>query len=275
MLNLKNRLLNLGLVVDNEYLDKYCNIINNGMLKKIKYVSQIHHIIPKYYFLYNNLSVDNTKENKIVLFHKDHLLAHYYLAKCSSTDRYRDANIESIRYNINNPCVKITLNNINEFLEDYNELCLLANQYKSEKYKNTKFIHKNDDEKRVPMSDLSLYLNDGWKLGRSDKSKKSISAGSFGKPGTFKGKTHTQEFKNHIHNLYKDRKYVNRDGVVKSVKKEELDYYLKEGWKLGNPNNGRSLNTRAWINNNSINKLVKIENVDDYINNGWKRGRIK
>ena len=273
---LKNKLLNLNLVIDNEYLDKYCDIINNGASKKIKYISQVHHIVPKYYFLYNNLPVDNTKENKIVLTHRNHLLAHYYLAKCSSTDKYKVANIEAIKQAFNNPYARTALkNNISELLDDYDELCFFANQYKSEKYKGTKHIHKNDVEKRVHLNELEFYLNSGWLLGRSDKTKKSISVGSMGKQGTFKGKTHTQEFKNHISILYKDRKYINKDGIVKSVTKNDLDNYLNNGWKLGNPNNGRAVNTRAWINNNTINKLVKIENIDDYLNTGWKRGRKK
>lgn len=49
MNELKNTLLTLGIVVDNDYLDFYCNLIENSLQnKKIVSSTQKHHIIPKY-----------------------------------------------------------------------------------------------------------------------------------------------------------------------------------------------------------------------------------
>ena len=47
MQNLKEKLLSLGIVEDNEYLDFYCTLIeNNRDTKREKYKTQKHHIIP-------------------------------------------------------------------------------------------------------------------------------------------------------------------------------------------------------------------------------------
>ena len=41
-------------------------------------------ILPKNYFRLNHLSIDESRENKINLLYKDHLLAHKYLAGCTT-----------------------------------------------------------------------------------------------------------------------------------------------------------------------------------------------
>lgn len=86
---LKRNLLNIGLVVDNNYLDKYCSlIVNNEFTLKEKYKTQCHHIIPRYYFKLNKLKLDNSQNNLVNLSHVDHFWAHYYLALCS-TEKYK------------------------------------------------------------------------------------------------------------------------------------------------------------------------------------------
>ena len=45
---LKNSLLAIGLVIDNEFLDKYCNLILDcAELPKLKFKAASHHIMPK------------------------------------------------------------------------------------------------------------------------------------------------------------------------------------------------------------------------------------
>ena len=61
---LKQRLLNTGLFVDNEYLDKCIFLIEEGLsVGYIKYKTHKHHIIPRAYYRYNNLPVDNSDNN--------------------------------------------------------------------------------------------------------------------------------------------------------------------------------------------------------------------
>ena len=88
-MKLKKRLLSCGLVYDNEYLDKYVEIIETKSVpvKQIG-IHNKHHIIPRFYFRTNRIPIDNSTENIANLLFRDHILAHYYLALCS-VDRYR------------------------------------------------------------------------------------------------------------------------------------------------------------------------------------------
>ena len=50
-MTLKEKLLSLNLVVDNKYLDMYVKLIeDNRTTENQLYKTQIHHIVPKYYF---------------------------------------------------------------------------------------------------------------------------------------------------------------------------------------------------------------------------------
>jgi hypothetical protein len=83
-MNLKERLLSCGLVHDNEYLDKYVEIINaKSFPTKQIGIHNRHHIIPRFYFRTNKLPIDNSSDNIANLLFKDHILAHYYLALCA------------------------------------------------------------------------------------------------------------------------------------------------------------------------------------------------
>ena len=59
---------------------------------------------------------------------------------------------------------------------------------------------------------------------------------------TFKNKHHTEEIKNQIRkimtpaNSTNDRVWVNKDGIVKYLRKDLLIEYLNEGWSLGRKN---------------------------------------
>ena len=86
---IKLKLLSSNLVVDNEYLDKYVKLIEDNLTtKRKKFVTQRHHIIPRYYYKLNNLPVDNSKDNLVNLPYKYHFLTHLYLSKCSITEEF-------------------------------------------------------------------------------------------------------------------------------------------------------------------------------------------
>ena len=100
---LKSKLLSLNIFEDNEYLDKYVDLILlNKDTKKEKFKTQKHHIIPRCYFKYGKLNVDDSLENLVNLTYKDHILAHYYLSFCSIDAKIKLANIVSIKFIINN-----------------------------------------------------------------------------------------------------------------------------------------------------------------------------
>lgn len=84
---IKESLLSAGIVEDNEFLDNYAQLIlDNRDTDKIKFCTQIHHILPRSYFKQNKLDIDDTEDNKVNLLFKDHILAHYYLANCGVGD---------------------------------------------------------------------------------------------------------------------------------------------------------------------------------------------
>lgn len=88
-MKLKDKLLSCGLVHDNEYLDKYVEIMEtkSSPTKQIG-IHNRHHIIPRFYYRTNRIPIDNSSGNIANLVFKDHILAHYYLALCS-VDKYR------------------------------------------------------------------------------------------------------------------------------------------------------------------------------------------
>ena len=62
---LKNYLLNTTLFTDNDFLENYCElIINNLDNKKIKNITQVHHILPKSYFKVVHKEVNNKTGNR-------------------------------------------------------------------------------------------------------------------------------------------------------------------------------------------------------------------
>ena len=89
---LLNKLRNLKLFIDNEYLIKYCRLIEqNTTTNNLPGRTNRHHIIPKSWFKINELEVDNTRSNLVTLDYRNHVLAHYYLCLCTS-DQLKFAN---------------------------------------------------------------------------------------------------------------------------------------------------------------------------------------
>lgn len=119
---LKEELLKIELVVDNEYLDKYCELINLHLNdKKEKYKTQGHHIIPQYYYVDNNLKINSKKENIVNLSHKDHALAHYYLCLCSK-DKYVYKNECALEYIFGHNLKEMNKDEIIKELDKYQEV---------------------------------------------------------------------------------------------------------------------------------------------------------
>ena len=82
-MSLKDRILMTNMFEDNEYLDKYCALMQeNQSQKKVKYVTNRHHIIPKSYFRLIQAPIQD-QDNTVNLKYSDHILAHYYLCLCS------------------------------------------------------------------------------------------------------------------------------------------------------------------------------------------------
>lgn len=122
-MNLKQKLLNTGAVINSPFLDKYIQLIQANLnTSVIKFVTQKHHIIPQHVFKYNNQPVDNSETNLVNLSFSDHMLAHYYLMKCSSNTKYELANADAIFKGLNNPHTKDIENWIKTHIDFLNKI---------------------------------------------------------------------------------------------------------------------------------------------------------
>ena len=92
---LKQKLLNTGLFLDNEYLDEYINLVLSNNIT-IGYTEK-HHILQRNYFKKSSLPLDNSPDNLITLSYCDHCKAHWLLYFCT-TGYLKKANEASIRY---------------------------------------------------------------------------------------------------------------------------------------------------------------------------------
>lgn len=99
---MKEKLLGLGVFVDNKYLDLYCSLIDSNLqTKKETAKTQSHHIIPKCYFKSVGRPCDNTKTNLVNLLYVDHARAHFYLSLCLSDKLLAGQNALVLKYILN------------------------------------------------------------------------------------------------------------------------------------------------------------------------------
>ena len=155
---LKNKILATNYFEDNKYLDKYCKLIeDNKDTKREKYKTQIHHIIPKCYFIINNIEIDNGKENKINLLYKDHILAHYYLVlSCNNTIIFKKLNTAFIKMTFRK-CPNIEKFDFTQ-LESYQELYKNYCTNLSESKKGTKVSEETRQKMSKPKSESTKLL---------------------------------------------------------------------------------------------------------------------
>lgn len=181
--DIKNKLIAAGCVNDNYYLDLYCKLITENLKTlKIKNKTQQHHILPRYYYKSKNMIVDDSRNNLVNLAFRDHILAHYYLAECSSEEfRYKNT-YAIIRMSKSYKGILEILDHLDDAeklyfdYQEYNRKKHLGKKHQtSQQTKNKisasnrktfainkyKHIFKDDEEKEIPESELPQYLNAG------------------------------------------------------------------------------------------------------------------
>lgn len=139
---LKQYILNTNAVADNVFLDKYVKIVSKPYLGTKP--SHNHHIIPKSYYRHNNLEVDNTASNLVRLTVKNHILAHYYLAKCSKQSYFKLSNIWSVCY-----MLRLNKNISLAQLDDYIEIVDFTNLGKNNSMHVPSIRAKHDNKIRT------------------------------------------------------------------------------------------------------------------------------
>lgn len=92
MYNTYDTLKQLDYFEDNEYLVKYCQLVeHHRVTKRVAHKTHQHHIIPKSWFKLTNNQINNDLNNLVNLPCREHLLAHYYLCLCTK-DPFKYAN---------------------------------------------------------------------------------------------------------------------------------------------------------------------------------------
>ena len=266
-MTLKEKLLSIKLVVDCDYLDKYCTLIeSNAHTQKIKYKTQTHHIIPKYYYKFMGLEVDETANNLVNLLHKDHVLAHYYLALCSSTNEFKIKNLYSIRHVLNQGNYKIQEcyvddRNFIELLDDYQDLMEELNVVIGNKHRGK--IESEETRKKKSISHKGKKYKP-----MSDEGRKNISVAHKGA-----GHSQSETTRKKISNKRKNLNLVNirKGDIKKSVPKSNLEIYLKDGYVLGwGPS--KNLNS-IWIKKDNKSKQINKNDLNKYLDKGWQLGK--
>ena len=253
-MDIKIKLLQLNIVEDNKYLNKYCQLIaENKTTNYEKGKTHKHHIIPKSYYKINNIPVDNSNNNLVNLLFKDHILAHYYLSLCSSNLDFKYANELAFGYlTINNkyPIAdneKEVLNSLPYYQELYEEGC------KVRAIKNTGKTRTKETKQK--MSD--------WQKGKpkSEEAKKNMSKAQKGRHRSSEEILHWKEswmkktpeekkiISEKIRNKTKGRVASNEERLHKSLalkgkpKSEEHKKHLSESAKkkIGEKGNNSKL----------------------------------
>lgn len=252
MVELKQILLDYDLCIENEFLDKYLDLIKNNMMEidesnyktyfKEHKLRESHHVIPvSYYYQFvpsdsarkyhEALNFANYDSNnfEVELKVKDHLLAHCYLALCS---KYLNAAVgHASMLNLNER--KLSRKDLEELSKEEayirvrgvsnSAINKLESLPADEKLKeNSKFTSENNPNAN------KTYLHKGTEFILVSKDE----IDNYLLQGWHYGKTSSQ------------RCYVNKDGIYKNIKAHKLLEYLEEGWSYGASGKPRYKNTK-------------------------------
>ena len=268
-IELRNVLLSFNVFIENDFFEKYINlIIDNQNTKPEKFKTQNHHIVPLHVYKYLNLKEDNSKSNIVVLHYKDHVLAHFYLFNCTTDKQIKRANYTALQYIVHNQQVPKSesdlLVRLPEYQKMYDEYCILN----SELQKGVQAGEKNHFYGKHHTEETRRKMKEHHK--------------------DFSGKNHPN-YGNRMSDEAKQRISEANRGRVKTEaeKQKRLDTMEQHGgygfWitdeyrkKLSESLKGRNTHSkgRIHINNSVAAKLVTPEELDIYLSNGWKQGRL-
>lgn len=308
----KQKLLDCGLVHDNEFLDKYIDLINTKSVE-VKQVGMHnrHHIVPRFYFRKNNLPIDNSTENIANLTFKDHILAHYYLALCS-TEKYRlFSELAFFRTSgfMTLPTSEEAMGDMPKFdkvyrsyIEDHTKR--LIGHPTSDETKR-KISIKNTGKRRTPeerkrIADAtraattpemrkknsefhkgSIWVNNGThsKQVRPEQVNQFLANGWMRGRVKFSGQALATMKEANIkiaQNIKGKVRYVT-DGISqKYIFSHQVEEFLASnpGWRLGQTSKPQFIGCK-FMNNGVETRKIKACDIDNYLAKGWKIGHLK
>ena len=180
LIEVKTRLIELG-YLDNEWLDKYLEVIEANLeTKKSKKSTQAHHAIPVNSY-WNSINSYNRKEAlkaakadtvnfEVNLLYKDHLLIHSYLTLCTELNSVQakyEAQAELRRSKSFTGKHFMNKDGIVILVDSDDILTKLEAGWLPGKKPGAYqcYVHKGTSNKRVSFSKLSTYLSNGWIFG--------------------------------------------------------------------------------------------------------------
>lgn len=242
--------------IQNKYYKWYMKIMQSVQSKNRTRKNgefDLHHIIPK------SMGGSNAKTNLVYLTHREHFIAHVLLVKCvakpyiykmvSALVRFKHKATSSRSYALYKTTIsryskgeynqsygkiwcynKQTLDIMfilkTEFSKLDPELYVKGLPYQRGGYRDRIWVHKDGRRAAIFKSELDHYLDNGWVRGRNM---------NFGRDHMVKmsSKRHTKEKdEQHSKALSGRIQIIDQQGGRKSVKPEELDKYLKNGYTI-------------------------------------------
>ena len=157
--------------VDNKYLDKYLELIASNANTSESTTTQIHHILPRCYFVLTQNPLDDSDDNRVVLEYKDHILAHYYLCLCATNNlKYKLENAFLMLSNLKR-VPDFRPNELTHYTEIY-ESCISArkgvappnkgkpmSEEQKRKISNSLRGHSVSDSSRIKMREAQLNMS--------------------------------------------------------------------------------------------------------------------
>lgn len=246
--NLKEKLIGLGVFIDNEHLDLYCHLIVEAKNNQPLNTYEKHHIIPRAYYKLTGISIDNAPDNLVMLSHFEHCLAHYYLCMCSTGKLLYKQEHAFIRM-VN---VKSRWDfDINDFLEKADHYNQIAADFKIHQSYIAKEKYKTKDGN---IKNKHCYTNGKVKIYAYE------CPDGYYPTGARAGKKCSADSRRRCSEAAKKRS--SNSNYVNKIKKTLHEYY-----KLNSGNTAG----RKWINNGIEEKLIVY---NDNLEFGWHLGRL-
>ena len=251
---------------DNEWLQKYIELVSLTCSDDAAELSHKHHIVPKFYFKQNLLATDNSQSNLVKLSYINHILAHYYLCLCTKDDYKAKACFAFFKLYYAHrkishevlPSYADLLVELPKLELEYSKACSAIAKDRPSGNKNKIAIHTADFSKLkyVAESELPEWEKTGWIRGgrpttvsqkeavrkaltgikRSAESKLKVSMANKGRMSPLRGKKLlplSQERKEQLSNIVSSLITINKDDLELRVPEEKLNDYLETGWTLG------------------------------------------
>jgi hypothetical protein len=200
--------------IENKYKVWHDNIIANAQSRVLNCYKEKHHILPRC------LGGSNDKSNLVELTAKEHFIVHMLLCKFTKGNAYY-----KMLYAFKSMCQLIN----NNHKRHYKITSRIAENLRLEAEKNNP-VYRDNVKDKISKANKGKTRNKSVRL-KMSKSKK-------GNKNAL-GLRHSEEFKKRLSIINKGnnhalgRKYVNKNGIIKMIKKEDLDKYLNQGYKLG------------------------------------------